>query len=117
MKELHQIVSVTVIDDKRVRVAFENGVEGTFDCSSYMADKFWRRLADPAFFRLVRAEGGTLVWPGDIDIDPEEIWEDSVKDSPNPANAIAVPGAPGFFAAESPPRYNASSPSDSHPTG
>ena len=79
MKELHQVVSASAMDDAKVRVLFENGVEGVFDCSRYMADKFWARLSDPSFFRLVKADCGTLVWPDDIDIDPEEIWEDCVK--------------------------------------
>ena len=109
MKELHQVVSARAIDDKRVRVVFENGAEGTFDCSSYMTDPYWRRLAEPAFFRLVRAECGTLVWPGDIDLDPEEIWEDSIKDAPQ------TPPSPAFFAAEPPARYDANPPSNPRP--
>ena len=106
MDKLHQVVSVSALDDTRVRVVFDNGVEGVFDCSPYMKNKFWSRLSSPAFFRLVRAECGTLVWPDDIDIDPEEIWEGCVKGGSNAGSAPA-PLSAGFTAAEPPARYDA----------
>ena len=105
MNELHQVVSASPLDDKRIRVAFENGVEGTFDCSRYMSHPFWKRLSDPAFFRLVRAECGTLVWPDDVDIDPEEVWEDCKKDVP-PSSALASVSS-AFCAAEPAAQYDA----------
>ena len=75
MNELHQVITAEPVDDKRVRVSFENGVQGLFDCSSYMTDRYWDSLNNPSIFRQVRVECGTLCWPNDIDIDPEEVWE------------------------------------------
>ena len=106
MKELHQVVSASPLDDRRIRVVFENGVEGTFDCAPYMAEKYWRRLAEPSFFRLVRVECGTLAWPGDIDIDPEEIWEDSAKSIPPTPGPAADAVLRGLFAAEPAAQYD-----------
>ena len=79
MNVLHQVMTAMPVDDRRIRVSFENGVEGLFDCSPYMADGYWQGLSDPAFFRQVRVDCGTLCWPNDIDIDPEEVWEDCEK--------------------------------------
>ena len=75
MNVLHQVITAEPGDDKRVRVSFENGVQGLFDCSSYMTDRYWDSLNNPSIFRQVRVECGTLCWPNDIDIDPEEVWE------------------------------------------
>ena len=75
MKVLHRVITAEPVDDKRVRVSFENGVQGLFDCSSYMTDRYWDSLNNPSIFRQVRVECGTLCWPNDIDIDPEEVWE------------------------------------------
>ena len=108
MKELHQVVAAKSLDDKHIHVVFENGAAGVFDCSRYMTDKYWRPLSDPAFFRLVRVECGTLVWPGDIDIDPEEIWEDCEKKGgsvPDPGTGDAT-----LFVAEPAEEYDAVSP-------
>lgn len=82
MEILHQVVAAQPLDETTIRVAFENGATGVFDCSPYMEDSYWKDLRIPAFFRQVKAECGTLCWPNDIDIDPEEIWEDTVFDDP-----------------------------------
>ena len=75
-RELHQVIEAVPLDCSRIRVTFENGMSGEFDCSPYMTEKYWAKLASPAFFKQVKVECGTLCWPNDIDIDPEEIWED-----------------------------------------
>ena len=62
------------------------------------AFQYWKRLADPAFFRLVRVAYGTLVWPDDIDIAPEDVWEKTVRDAP----AAVLPA----FVAEGPAIYD-----------
>ncbi len=67
------------LDDKRIEVVYRNGMLGVFDCAPYFKDPFWKKLSEPAFFNQVRVEGGTLTWPNDIDIAPEEVWHQSVK--------------------------------------
>ena len=67
------------IDNNRIEVTFTNGISGIFDCTPYISDPFWSRLSEPSFFMQVRVEGGTLTWPNDIDIAPEEVWHQSVK--------------------------------------
>lgn len=77
--ELRQAITAVATDDTHVRVSFDNGVVGIFDCSPYMKENYWSALRSPAFFRQVRAEYGMLCWPNDIDIAPEDVWEDSIK--------------------------------------
>ena len=84
MNGVHQVVAATPLDGMQVRVSFDNGVGGIFDCSPYVKDKYWASLANPVFFRQVRVDCGTLCWPNDIDIDPEEVWEDCVKEKSEP---------------------------------
>ena len=79
MSVLHQVITAVPVDERRIRVSFENGVDGVFDCSPYMSDRYWASLNNPSFFRQVRVDCGTLCWPNDIDIDPEEVWEDCEK--------------------------------------
>ena len=45
-----------------------------------MKEDYWRCLSEPAYFRQVKAEYGTLCWPNDIDVAPEEVWQDAVRD-------------------------------------
>jgi len=79
MVELRQVTGAKPMDDAKVFVTFDNGVSGIFDCAPYIKNAYWQRLGEPAYFRQVKVSCGTLVWPDDIDIDPEEVWEDSVK--------------------------------------
>ena len=79
MEDLHQILSAEAVDGTHVRVSFDTGAVGIFDCAPYMKDSYWSRLNDPAFFRQVRAECGMLCWPEDIDIAPEDVWDDAVR--------------------------------------
>ena len=79
MEVLHQILTAEAIDNTRVRVSFDTGETGIFDCSPYMRENYWNCLKSPAYFKQVRAEYGMLCWPNDIDIAPEDVWEDAVR--------------------------------------
>lgn len=38
MNDLHQVVEAEAVEGSKVHVAFENGVEGLFDCTPYMTE-------------------------------------------------------------------------------
>jgi len=80
MTSYQTVVRATPRADYKVDVVFRNGVVGVYDCHPLLQDPFWAALKDEAFFKLVHAECGTLVWNDDIDIAPESVWEDSVKE-------------------------------------
>jgi len=63
----------------KVAVRFRKGACGVFDCTRYLDDPFWASLKDKSVFDKVRVDCGTLTWPGDIDIAPEEVWADAVR--------------------------------------
>ena len=109
MKTYAAVVSAEALPDFRVQVVFDTGERGVFDCKPLLSDPFWNRLSDPAFFRLVRVAYDTLVWPDDIDIAPEDVWEGTVKDSA-PAASVPYPNTESsvLSVAESgPPPYKA----------
>ena len=41
----------------------------------YLDKPYWKKLNDMDFFRQVFVGYGTLVWPDEIDIGPEDVWE------------------------------------------
>ena len=106
MDLLHEIKQAEALPAYRVRVVFDTGESAVFDCSSYLDHPYWKRLADPAFFRLVRVSAGTLAWPDDIDIAPEDVWEKAVRGTTPPSEPYPDISAPPLFAAEpDPPPY------------
>lgn len=75
MEELHDIVKARPLEGYKIAVEFDNGERGVFDCSRYLDRPYWRPLKDKMFFRQVRVDYGTLVWPDDIDVGQEDVWE------------------------------------------
>ncbi len=75
METIHDIVAAKPLDGYKVDVMFDTGERGIFDCSRYLDKPYWKRLNDKDFFRQVFVGYGTLVWPDEIDIGPEDVWE------------------------------------------
>lgn len=66
----------------RLEITFSNGEVGIYDCHSLLDFGVFAELKDEAYFRRVRAEGGTVVWPHEQDICPDTLYLDSVKTRP-----------------------------------
>jgi hypothetical protein len=72
---LLDVVKVEVTPDYRLILEFENGERRRFDMKPYMDQRPWVRIKPIPLFRLASVGLGTVVWPGDIDIDPESLYE------------------------------------------
>lgn len=85
MEQLLDVVSVQPQADYRLLLEFENGEKRCFDMKPFLHKKPFDRIENPAFFRLARVLYGTVVWPGNIDIAPETLYDGSV---PVPASCL-----------------------------
>lgn len=75
---LLDVTRVVPRQDFSLLLEFENGECRCFDMARYIDQKPWVRLkANNAFLGAFVAYG-TVVWPGNIDIDPETLYELSV---------------------------------------
>lgn len=74
---LLDVVSVTPQEDYQLDLIFENGERRRFDMRPLLAMKPWDRIASPNLFPRVRVDYGTIVWPGEIDVAPETLYDDS----------------------------------------
>ena len=75
---LVDVVNVYPKADFQLDLVYANGEQRRFDMRPLLSLKPWIRIANPHLFQLVRAEYGTVVWPGEIDIAPETLYDDSV---------------------------------------
>jgi hypothetical protein len=74
---LIDVVSVKPRQDYSLELEFENGERRLFDMRPLLSIKPWYRIANLHLFERARVEYGTVVWPGEIDIAPETLYDDS----------------------------------------
>jgi hypothetical protein len=84
MNALLDVVGVQAHADFSLVLTFENNETRRFDMAPYMNQIPWSRIKEASLFCAARAEMGTVVWPGNIDIDPETLYERSVALEPCP---------------------------------
>ena len=77
MQALLDVVAVEVKADYLLHLSFENGEKRIFDMSPYMDKKPFAQLKGSALFALAFVDYGTVVWPGNIDIAPETLYDRS----------------------------------------
>lgn len=74
---LHDVVEVTHLGDHRLRLRFDDGIEGEIDLAPKLQfDGVFAPLKDPNYFARVRIEpdGGTICWPNEADLDPVVLY-------------------------------------------
>ena len=74
-----RVSKVTVLERKRLRLRFENGEQGIYDCSGLLDFGVFQELRDEAYIRQAKVLDGTVVWPNEQDICPDTLYVDSNK--------------------------------------
>jgi hypothetical protein len=75
---LLDVISVKVQEGHKLALVFENGEKRQFDMTALMGERPFDRLKDSAIFAMARVAYGTVVWPSNIDIAPETLYDASV---------------------------------------
>jgi len=75
---LLDVIDVKVQEGNTLLLEFENGEKRRFDMTTYFEERPFSRLKDSALFAMARVDYGTVVWPGNIDIAPETLYDLSV---------------------------------------
>lgn len=80
-----RVSSVTAEPDFYLRLTFSNKEQRRFDLNSYLKFPVYHPLQNLGFFGLARVAYGTVVWPGDIVIAPETLYDRSTLIDISPA--------------------------------
>ena len=76
MWNMNDLRSAKHVKDCVVALEFDDGMAGEVDLSHFIhRGPVIEPLADVAFFRQFKIEGGTLAWPNGADIAPERLYE------------------------------------------
>jgi hypothetical protein len=79
---LLDVIRVIAQPDFALLLEFQNGELRSFDMAAYIEQKPWNRLKAGNTFDSAFIENGTVAWPGNIDIDPETLYEHSTLLAP-----------------------------------
>ena len=74
---LLDVTAVEARPDFSLLLEFESGKRRSFDMRPLLERRPFDRLKSVAVFKLARVENGTVVWPGNIDIAPETLYDRS----------------------------------------
>ncbi len=77
LESLLDVVKVEAKLDYMLYLEFENGEKRVFDMSPYMDKKPFVQLKGSSLFAMATVDYGTVVWPGNIDIAPETLYDRS----------------------------------------
>jgi hypothetical protein len=72
-----EVSEVKTIQEYELLLRFNNGEERRFDMRPYLHYPVFKRLENRGYFFLARVNYGTVTWPGEIDIAPETLYEES----------------------------------------
>jgi Protein of unknown function (DUF2442) len=72
-----RIINVEYIEGYRLNLEFSNEEWRTVDLTEYLHGEVFEPWKDLVFFKQVRVDFGTLIWPNDADIAPETLYAKS----------------------------------------
>lgn len=74
-----RVKNVIALADYKLRIHFNNGEVGIYDCSPLLNFGVFKELKDIAYFKQAKAWDGTVIWPHEQDICPDTLYLDSTK--------------------------------------
>ena len=74
-----RVKSVAAISSYKLKIIFNNGEEGIYDCKPLLDFGVFKELKDIHYFKQAKAQDGTVVWPHEQDICPDTLYLDSMK--------------------------------------
>jgi hypothetical protein len=72
---LLDVVRVEARADHTLLLEFENGEKRVFDFKPYLDSRPFQPLKEASLFAQASVAQGTVVWPGDLDIAPETLYD------------------------------------------
>ena len=69
---------VEVISPYTLKLWFEDGSIKTYDMTPMLKYKVYAKLKNPGYFKRAYISGDTVGWSDDIDIAPEELYDNGI---------------------------------------
>ena len=71
-------IKIEVLEEYKLKVIFDNNEERIYDMKKNLEKAFYKKLNDSNYFKTVKISGITLEWKDGEDIDPNELYSNSI---------------------------------------
>ncbi len=78
-----RVVSVETLDNYILRLKLSDGRKGLYDVKPYLDLEVFQELKNPRYFKRAFIDHGTVAWPHEEDLAPDNI-EVELQPEPNP---------------------------------
>ena len=73
-----RIKSVKAFQDYHLEIEYANGEKKRYNMESQLQHSYFKKLKNVSYFMLVKSVDTTVEWPNGEDIDPNELYLNSV---------------------------------------
>ena len=73
------VKDVRALNDHTLIITFESGERKRFDMKPYLDLGVFKKLREPSVFNSAHVSFNTVAWDGDIDFDPEALYEGGLE--------------------------------------
>ena len=73
-----RVIAVEALNNYQLLVTFDNQEKRIFDVLEYLDFPVFQVLRNPSYFKAVRVEHGTVVWPNEVDFCADTVYLKSI---------------------------------------
>ena len=74
-----RIKKVEALDDFKLKIMYANGEQRLYDMKKNLQYDCYKKLNNIGYFKLVKSVETTVEWTNGEDIDPNELYENSIQ--------------------------------------
>ena len=74
-----RIKEIKILDNFKFKILYVNGQKKIYDMKKSLNYDFYKNLKNPNYFKLAKSVGTTIQWPNGEDIDPNDLYENSIN--------------------------------------
>lgn len=74
-----RIKEIRALDDFYIEITYVTGERRLYNMKENLKYNFYKKLKNIEYFKLAKSAETTIEWPSGEDIDPNELYENSIK--------------------------------------
>ena len=74
-----RIKDVKAVNDFNIELTYVNGERKLYDMKKFLNHNAYKKLNNVGYFSLVKSAETTIEWPNGEDVDPNELYNNSIS--------------------------------------